>query len=177
MLCQLKSYDEAVIEIPFREKLKKYILRKALYNIRRIKLLFFSEPESENSLAERQDTTTSESKGKQPDIPLLSLKPGERVRVKSYEKILQTLNSDGKFQGLAYTPAMKKYCGGTYTVYKRVERVFDERKWKLSRIKNVVLLEGVYCDGAGGIEKDWDGCDRACFIWWKEGWLERVSEE
>jgi hypothetical protein len=111
-----------------------------------------------------------------PVPPSLNLAAGDRVRVKSHEEIMATLNAEGRFQGLSYTPAMKKHCGGTYAVFKRVDLVFDERRWKLSKIRNVVLLEGVYCDGAGGPGKEWDGCDRSCFIWWKEGWLERAPQ-
>jgi hypothetical protein len=99
------------------------------------------------------------------------------VRVKSFEEIMGTLNDENKFQGLAFTPAtMSKYCGGTYTVLRRVGKIFDEKKWKLSKIMNVIYLDSVYCDGAGGAEKEWDGCDRLCFIMWKEGWLERISD-
>jgi hypothetical protein len=106
--------------------------------------------------------------------PLLRLQAGERAKVKSLEEIRATLDANGKCQGLAYTPAMEKFCGGTYRVFKRVDLAFDERKWKLSKMRNVVILDGVLCDGQGGLDKTWTGCDRSCFVWWKEAWLERA---
>ena len=99
------------------------------------------------------------------------------MKVRSLEEIQKTLDKGNKCQGLAYTPAMRKYCGGTYYVLKRVEKVFDERNWKLSSIKDVVLLDSVFCDGSGGVGKAWDGCDRTCYLWWKEAWLEKLSKE
>ena len=109
-------------------------------------------------------------------VPPLHLMPGEQVRVKSYEEIQEILDQNRKFQGLTFTVAQRKYCGATYTVLKRLEKVFDERKWKLSKIRDTVLLDGAVCDGAGGITREWDGCDRHCLLWWKEAWLERVDK-
>jgi hypothetical protein len=95
--------------------------------------------------------------------------------VRSLDEILKTLDQNGKYQGLSFTVAQRKYCGNTCTVLKRLEKVFDERRWKLSRIKDTVLLEGVVCDGAGGVFREWDGCDRHCLLWWKEAWLKRIE--
>jgi hypothetical protein len=96
------------------------------------------------------------------------------VRVKSLEEIRETLNAENKCQGLSFFKPMERFCGGEFRVVKRVERIFNERRWKMSKIKNVVLLEGVFCDGRGTPEKHWHGCDRNCYLWWKEAWLERA---
>lgn len=106
----------------------------------------------------------------------LSLQPGEKVRVKSLDQIRKTLDDNGKFQGLAFTPAQKKYCGGAYIVLKRLERAFNEGTWKMFRMKDTVLLKDVVCDGKGGPGYEWNGCDRHCLLWWKEIWLERIDE-
>ncbi len=107
----------------------------------------------------------------------LGLEPGDRVQVKSVDEIAATLDEEGKFEGLAYIPAlMDRYCGRTYTVRKRAVRFFDERNWRMVKVKNVVLLDEVYCEPPGHIDCDWAGCDRTCFLFWKEGWLRRVAE-
>ncbi|HPN33613.1 MAG TPA: hypothetical protein PK843_03810 [bacterium] len=108
--------------------------------------------------------------------PTLHLQPGEKVRIKTIEEIQQTLDKSGKFAGLAFTPAQKKYCGGEYVVLKRLERAFNEGTWKMFKMRDTVLLDDVVCDGRGGIGCDWDGCDRHCLLWWKEIWLERVPD-
>lgn len=109
-------------------------------------------------------------------IPTLNLHPGEKVKIRSIEEIRKTLDENGKYNGLAFTPAQKKYCGGTYIVLKRLERAFNEGTWKMFKMKDTVLLKDVVCDGRGGIGYEWDGCDRHCLLWWKEIWLERVEE-
>ncbi|NLP09876.1 hypothetical protein GX408_05705 [bacterium] len=106
----------------------------------------------------------------------LDLQPGEKVRVKTVDEIQQTLDQSGKFEGLAFTPAQKKYCGGEYMVLKRLEKAFNEGTWRMFKVKNTVLLDDVVCDGRGGLGCDWDGCDRHCLLWWKEVWLERVQD-
>ncbi len=166
MICQLQSLAEAGEEFSFFEKLPQLFLRNLYHIFKALKKPAFKPSEN---LQSRQKEKIS--------FPILKLKPGEKVRVKSLEEIKLTLDEHNKCQGLAYTPSMNKYCEGTYTVLKRVEKIFDERRWRLVKLKNVVILDGVYCDGAGGLDKAWDGCDRTCFILWKEAWLERISTE
>jgi hypothetical protein len=89
------------------------------------------------------------------------------VRVKSEREILETLDSCGKSSGLAWIPCMGKYCGQECRVYKRVEKIILESTGEIRKAKNTVLLEGVICDGLYG-------CDRSCFPFWREVWLERI---
>jgi hypothetical protein len=104
------------------------------------------------------------------------LQPGDRVRVKSLAEIQATLDSHGRYEGLFYTSAtMDRYCGGTYTVLTRVDRFFDERSRRMLRMKNTVLLEGVYCQPAPDLDDRIAGCKRTCFLFWKEVWLQRVG--
>jgi len=175
MLCQLKCLDQSVVELPLHERLRRTALKKIMFIVRNVTPIIGTV--MDRSVTKRQEKPSGDSNSDKVHISTLNLREGEWVRVKSFEDIKTTLDENNKFQGLSFTFAQKKFCGGTYRVFKRLERVFDERKWKLSRIKNVVLLENVYCDGAGGIDRDWDGCDRMCFLWWKEIWLERVPEE
>jgi hypothetical protein len=108
----------------------------------------------------------------------LGLQPGERVRVRPVHEIMETLDEGFRFEGLGYMPGvMDPYSGGVYTVYKRVDRFFDERNWKLCKLKGVVILESVYCDPPGTGPEEYAGCDRSCFLFWKEAWLEREPSE
>lgn len=172
MNCQLKSLEHAVSELLLRQIVLRELgrrffplLKPLLSKVTRIigRLL-----PSNNKIHTRQGDVQS--------IEPLHLKSGEKVRVKSYEDIVLTLDDNKKYQGLAFTPAQKQYCGRVFTVLKRLENVFDERRWKMFRIEHTVLLENVVCDGKGGAEKEWNGCDRNCLLWWKEAWLERVDK-
>jgi hypothetical protein len=99
-----------------------------------------------------------------------ALQPGELVRVRSLEEITATL-VDGKTQGLEFMPGMARYCGSTVRVMKRVRCIFDEREWKMRRCDSV-LLEGAVCDGRNLFDSE--GCDRSCFYFWKDAWLEKA---
>jgi hypothetical protein len=115
-----------------------------------------------------ETTTTDESLH-------LALQPGVLVRIKSAAAIRQTLDERGRCDGLGYmTAAMGQYCGGTYRVRKRVERFFDERTRRMLKLRNVVVLDGVVCEPAADDDEDYAGCNRTCFLFWKEAWLERI---
>jgi len=99
----------------------------------------------------------------------LALQPGELVEVKPIDEILVTLDRNRRHQGLLWMTGMRKYCGQQYRVYRRVQRITLESTGELRNMKNTVLLEGVLCDG-----RDFGGCDRCCFHFWREAWLRRV---
>jgi hypothetical protein len=103
------------------------------------------------------------------DGEALNLQPDEWVEVKSKVEIFDTLDREGKHRGLRFVPEMYDFCGKPFRVFKRVERICLENTPDVRRIKNTVLLEGGICRG-GGV-----GCDRACFHFWREIWLRRVS--
>jgi len=107
-----------------------------------------------------------------------SIKPGEVVRIKPLNEIENTLDEKGRYDGLAYMKtAMDKYCGSTHMVKKRVNLFFDERRQRLLRLRDVVILDEVYCEIPKNSPLEWAGCDRTCFLFWKEAWLERVHPE
>lgn len=99
----------------------------------------------------------------------LGLRAGEWVRVKPASEILGTLDPRGRNKGLAFLPDQLRFCGQRLRVFKRVEKIFLEESRQLRKTRNTVLLEGALCDGAGM------GCDRSCFYYWREAWLERVD--
>ena len=114
----------------------------------------------------------------QPSIPTAALASGDRVRVRSTAEILATLDAAGRCEGMTYLPTvMDRFIGGTFTVRRPVDYFFDERRWKMLRLRNTVILEGVYCEPPIWSGVAWAGCSRSCFLFWKEAWLERVSAD
>ena len=109
------------------------------------------------------------SKAKNPTIGVL--KAGDLVRVRSREEIQATLNNWNQLKGCAFMDEMWSYCGTTQRVFKRVERFLDERDYLVKRCKGIVLLEGLICEGT----KAYGPCDRSCFYFWREEWLERIQ--
>lgn len=101
---------------------------------------------------------------------VLNLQPGELVEVKSAQEILATLDHRRRHKGLLWMTGMQKYCGRRYRVLKRVQRITLESDGEQRNMKNTVLLEGVMCDG-----REFGGCDRCCFHFWREAWLKRVQ--
>ena len=101
-------------------------------------------------------------------VPLTA---GDRVRVRSREQINSTLDPFKELKGCAFLPDMYQYCGTEQRVLKSMSRFIDERDYKLKKVHGVILLENVICNGTPtfGI------CDRCCFLFWREEWLEKVG--
>lgn len=93
------------------------------------------------------------------------------VRVRPFYEIKRTLDDKGFYKGMLFINEMVRYCGGTYRVFERVNKVYIHRDNKMQKCREVVLLEGVLCNGYG---PDID-CDRTCFFFWKEAWLEKIE--
>jgi hypothetical protein len=99
------------------------------------------------------------------------LNAGDLVRVRSREEIEATLDRWRSLKGCGFLSEMAGYCGTTQKVLKRVERFIDERDYRLKKASGIVLLEGAICSGTGTTGR----CDRACFFFWREEWLEKVD--
>ena len=70
---------------------------------------------------------------------------------------------------------MLPYCGGTYRVKRRVERLIDDRTGKMIRIpSDCLILDGVVCSGELSTGR-WF-CPRQIYPYWREAWLRRVDE-
>jgi hypothetical protein len=102
---------------------------------------------------------------------VLDLKPGERVRVKTREEIVATLDSNRRNRGLSFDWEMLRYCGREARVLQRVEQIIDEQTGEMRKLPNdCIMLEGVVCVG------DYNQfCPRAIYPYWREIWLERVE--
>ncbi|MGD9931852.1 MAG: hypothetical protein AB7U05_17670 [Mangrovibacterium sp.] len=103
----------------------------------------------------------------------LNLQPGEWVKVRSLTEIALTLDKNGKYRGLYFMPEMEQFCGGKYMVFKKAEKIKLESNGELRKLKSPsYFLEGVYCTG-----EFQGGCDRSCFHFWREEWLERATDQ
>jgi hypothetical protein len=99
----------------------------------------------------------------------LGLRRGERVRVKRKAAIEATLSSGSRNRGLWFDGEMLRFCGGTYQVASRVERLIDERSGRLIELRNpCVILDGVTASG-----EYLAFCPQNEAILWREIWLER----
>lgn len=128
---------------------------------------------------QRATARTSASADREESKPEpLNLQSGDRVRVKSLDEIRATLDENGRTGGCTFIYSeMAKHCGKTYTVHKRINQFFDEATRKFLKPRSMVSLRDVYCEPAWDAGHDYAGCDRSCFVFWKEDWLERITDE
>jgi hypothetical protein len=106
----------------------------------------------------------------------LNLRPGELVRVKPYKDILATLDTTARNRGLMWDRDMVPYCGGIYRVRTKLSKFVDEKSGKLLTMKNpAVILDDVWCRSRYSDCRMY--CPRSIYSWWREIWLERVSED
>ena len=104
----------------------------------------------------------------------LGLQPGDWVQVKSREEIEETLNDQGKNRGLWFDREMVPFCGKTFRVRRRIERLIDERTGKMVGLtSDCVTLDGAVCSGEQSFGR-WF-CPRKIYPYWREGWLRRVE--
>jgi hypothetical protein len=114
--------------------------------------------------------------GQQTPKGTLGLAPGEMVRVKSYDEILDTLNRSARNRGLYFDPEHVSFCGRTYPVLKRVERIIDEKSGRMINLKtDAIILQDVVCEAR--YAKCRRFCPRAIYPYWRETLLERVEAE
>ncbi len=105
----------------------------------------------------------------------LDLQPGELVRVKSLDQILPTLNILSQNRGMRFDKEMAEYCGQRFRVLRRVDRIIDEANGRMVRMKTpCIQLEGTVCKAL--CSQGRLGCPRAIQEYWREIWLERVTE-
>jgi hypothetical protein len=114
------------------------------------------------------------AKGARTPAAKLDLHPGELVKVKRYEEILETLDQDWKNRGMYFDGELVPFCGGTYDVLHRVEKIIDEKSGRMVRLKNdAIILKDVACEAR--YAKCRRFCSRAIYPYWREIWLERTS--
>ena len=105
----------------------------------------------------------------------LDLQPGEWVQVRSRDEILRTLNRKLKHRGLFFDVEMLPFCGRTFRVLRRVDRLIDDRSGKMVFPRSACLiLENVMCGGC--LSRDRMFCPRSIYPYWHEAWLKRVGK-
>ncbi|MCC7343147.1 MAG: hypothetical protein IT170_18840 [Bryobacterales bacterium] len=115
-------------------------------------------------------------RGEKTPAAKLDLAPGELVRVRSYQEILATLNEDSYNRGMYFDAEMVPYCGNTYRVLARVDRIINEKTGTMQYIKNdCIILEDVVCLACYAQNRRF--CPRSIYPYWREIWLERVTQE
>lgn len=111
--------------------------------------------------------------GESTPVETLNLQPGELVRIKSHDEILQTLNTSSMNRGLYWDAEEVPYCGGTYRVLKRVSQIIDEKTGRMQEMKTAcVILDSVICQARYSECRLF--CPRSIYPYWREIWLERV---
>jgi hypothetical protein len=102
---------------------------------------------------------------------ILDLRPGEMVRVRTRNEIVETLNSEARNRGLRFDIELVRHCGHTFRIRSLVDRLIEERTGQLRVLSNpCVILEGVVATG------EYAGfCAQAEAAFWREIWLERVT--
>jgi hypothetical protein len=158
--CQLIQVFEGAEPIDFLDRLRLLFMRLLAALRRRT-----------NNMAQGGLESVQPGNGMAGDRAMLEV--GDWVQIGSREEIEKTLDAAGKTQGLSFLPNMFQFCDTTHRVLKQVHYIFDERSWKMSKCRNVVVLDGVYCDGKDVFARE--GCDRCCFMFWKTQWLKKVS--
>ena len=101
------------------------------------------------------------------------LRPGDYVRIKSPEAILETLDEKGCVDNMPFMPEMFDACGKTFTVFARADKTCDTAtKTRGRRLEDSVHLTGERCDGSAH-----GGCQAECLNFWKYAWLEKADRD
>lgn len=104
----------------------------------------------------------------------LDLRPGERVRIKSKEEIVRSVDRTGKNRGLSFDPEMTPFCGQVVAVRASVTQIIHEPSGRMIQMKQpCIMLEGVACNAEYSHCRLL--CPRAIPSYWREIWLERVE--
>lgn len=139
-----------------RNRLRRILKRRLNYALN-----WFSELAAKRRVASTLEATAAAG----------GLQAGDRVRVKSREAIQTTLSRWNELKGCSFMEEMQAYCGTSQRVLKRIEKFLDERTYRIKKCRGIVILEGVMCEGT----KDFGACDRCCFFFWREEWLEKIN--
>jgi hypothetical protein len=111
----------------------------------------------------------------------LGLKPGEVVRIKSRAQVVETLDDRRRNRGMGICHEVTRCCEAVADVRYRVDRIIDERTGAMQEIRDTVALKNMRHDPKLGEEclcfDELGDCPRGELMYWREIWLERVSEK
>ena len=110
---------------------------------------------------------------KKTPIHSTNLQAGDKVKVKNCDQILATVDSKYKNRGLYFDVGMARYCGETFQVAVRANKIIHEKTGEMIRAPEdnpMIILDGVICNS------DYQKfCPRSEYVFWREIWLEKVS--
>jgi len=183
LVCQLYDLEPAGVEFTPRETLwlrvrkwRRHLLRSTA-KVARDPVILWEKLRSTLAHSRMEEPPNGDGSSESLSNHVrLNLQPGELVRVRPLQAILSTLDDGHRFEGMGFMKEMEPFCGGTYTVRKRVDRFFDERNQKLLKLRNAVILDNVFCEPLADSRSPYAGCARTCYLFWKEAWLERLEE-
>jgi hypothetical protein len=100
--------------------------------------------------------------------PQAGPRTGDKVRVRSREEILATLDKDGSIDALPFMPEMLEFADKEFTVSARADKTCDTLFWTGNRrMEKTVHLVGARCSGTAH-----GGCEAYCMLFFREEWLE-----
>ena len=119
---------------------------------------------------------TTEATPRVSEVQSAELRVGDRVRVRSREDILRTLDDGARIDGLPFMPEMLQFAGQELKVDAVVHRTCDTVKTSGTSgttrgMNGTVHLAGARCDGSAH-----GGCQARCLLYWKQEWLEPADD-
>ena len=102
-----------------------------------------------------------------------NLGAGDLVRIRSEEEIRATFDGPDELRGCYFMDGMWCYCGTVQWVFRSVAQFYDEQDCRTKTASGLVLLEGLVCEGTSISGP----CDRSCFFFWREEWLEKIESD
>ena len=98
---------------------------------------------------------------------------GDVVRVRSRQEIEELLDYWKETRNCGFMDGMWDYCNTLQVVKKPVHRFVHERNYQVRKTWGVVILENVFCTGTNILGE----CDRSCYFFWREEWLEKAPDQ
>lgn len=114
------------------------------------------------------------SESESPPAEPQDIRAGDLVQVRSPAEIEATLDERGMNRGLSFDREMLPYCGRTFRVRDRVDRIIEDKTGRMIKIrKDSLILEGVVCSGERSAGC-WF-CPREIYPFWREAWVRPVE--
>lgn len=156
------DYPEMTLFSKVKLEVKKRLSPKTFHSLRKL----FRWMITRFRFFERKDQVLVEQK------TMDHLVAGDLVRVRSQQEIEEVLDNWKETRFCGFMDGMWDYCNTIQIVKQPVKRFVHERTYQVKRARGIVLLENVFCTGTIYYGK----CDRSCYFFWREEWLEKVSD-